>query len=152
MDSIYQLCVPFWYLCVPKKTLACEIFKFLFIYFCTYISGDFFIVCFKSISFQESRNNKTGKKPPKTIQSLEKPHVTLSKNASVLRQLFGVGFFGWMWPARSQVFVAITKKPWWFQRFLHVKHARLEEMIYKYVKNMGENHKEKILKLLIGRL
>lgn len=31
-------------------------------------------------------------------------------------------------------------------------HARLEEIIYKYVKNMGENHQEKILKLLIGRL
>lgn len=64
---------------------------------------------------------------------------------------FWVGF-GWMWPPEGQVFVAIPKKPWWFQRFLHVKHARLEEMIYKYVKNMGENHQEKILKLLIGRL
>ena len=73
------------------------------------------------------------------------------ETASVLRQLFGDWFFGWMWPPESQVFVAIPKQPWWFQRFLRVKHARLEEMIYKYQKH-GYKPPKKILKRLIGRL
>ena len=118
-------------------------FQFLFIYFCTYISGDFFIVCFKSISFQESRNNKTGKKPPKNIQSFEKPHVTLSRECiSVAAAFLGVVF--WMDVAsREPGICGHPQKTMVVSKIPSCLHARLEEMIYKYVKNMGTNHQRK---------
>lgn len=89
-----------------QKTLACEIFIF-FIYFCTYISGDFFIVCFKSISFQEQQNWDSPDSPPKNHPKLWKTTVTLSRECiSRLRQLFGWGLDGcglqrdrYLWPS-----------------------------------------------------
>lgn len=73
----------------------------------------------------------TAKKHPK----LWKPHVTLSKNASVLRQLFG-DRFGWMWPPESQVFVP-SQKTMVVSKIPSCLHARVEKIIYKCVKKHG---------------
>lgn len=124
-----------------QKTLPVEIF-FLFHIFLHKVleTSSLFVLC---ISFQESRNNKTGKKPPKNIQSLEN-HCDLIKQCISVAAAFLGGFF-WMdvastggrylWPS--------PKKTWWFQRFLHVYTQDLRKL---------STNMSKTLKLLIGRL
>ena len=127
------------------KNLACEIFNF-----CSYISAHIFLETSSLFGLYASafRNNKTGthRTHRQKTSKAWKTTVTLSKNASVLRQLFGDGF-GWMWPPESQVFVYLwpsPKKTWWFQRFLHVYTQDLRKWSTNMSKTWVNTTKENI--------
>ena len=101
-----------------QKTLACEIFKIIHMFLHKVLETSSLFV----LKVSAFRNSKTG---THRTHRTKKPSKALKKNTcDLIKKCISVAaaFWGWVWMdvASRARNLCHPKKPWWFQRFLHV--------------------------------